>query len=257
MHIPHRLLILDVDHTLLHSYSAEAILDWLPPEDTNRSVEARIKHKALLLEKVPGAWECNDFVVCPRPHISQLEEYIVTQDDLGVAFFSTAAPIYLEMILPRLVPKLYERAMFVWGKDKCTRLNGLKFPIKDMQSVRNEFGLMYEQIWMVDDSPVVTPWYHWLEISPFNISTRIEPAHQDYQLLRLIMRMQLFLSRDRGIYTLRMNELHELKNWENMRTQWLTLNRRKGVTEADFPIPKPSPCDYVPDSWDAVKHLLQ
>jgi len=256
MTAPERLVILDVDHTLLHSYAVETILDWLPPEDTNRSIDVREKYRTTLLDQVKGAWEWNDFVVCPRPHLSRLENFILSEPKLSVAFYSTAAPVYLETVLPRLVPKLYDKALFVWGKDKCVRDKVVKIPVKDMVPVCELVKMGIEQIWMVDDLPTVTPWFNRLDISPFNISHGLEPAHQDYQLLRLIKRMQKLLDRNKGIHSLRVQEIHQQKNWENLRNHWLTLNQRKGLTESDYPIQKPLPYDHVPDTREAVKDLL-
>jgi len=253
---PDRLVILDVDHTLLHSYVVDTILDRLPPEDTNRTLEARAQYKTTLLEQINGAWQWNDFVVCPRPHLTRLEDFILSQSNLSVAFYSTAAPIYLETVLPRLVPKLYGGAKFVWGKDKCLRNKEVKIPVKDMVPVCEQVNVGIEQIWMVDDLPTVTPWFNRLDISPFNIAHGIEPAHQDYQLLRLIKRMQKLLDRNKGIHSLRVLEIHQQKNWENLRSHWLTLNHRKGLTEKDYPIPQPLPCDHVLDTMDAVRDLL-
>jgi len=276
MTAPERLIILDVDHTLLHSYAVETILDWLPPEDTKRTIEERAKYKTTLLEQVHGAWECNDFLVCPRPHLARLESFILSQQNLSVAFYSTAAPIYLETVLPRVVPKLYDKAKFVWGKDKCQlykeikykihpmasllsgggRYREIKIRIKDIATVCGQVGIALDQIFMVDDLPTVTPWFSWLEISPFNIAQGIGPAHQDYQLLRLIKRLQLLLDQPKGTYALRMHEITQIRNWENFRNYSLLLHKRNGLTEENYPIARPLPYDHVPDTLEAVKDLL-
>lgn len=251
-----RLLILDVDHTLLHSWVAEPIYERLPQDDPHRTPETRQLYKNVLLEKVPGAWQWNDLVVCPRPYLAELENFVLSQSRLKVAFYSTAAPIYLETLLPRVVPKLYDKAVFVWGKDKCVRDKIVKIPYKDMVSVCEQVRMGIEQIWMVDDLPTVVPWFSRLDISRFNITDGIEPAHQDFQLLRLIKRLQLLLDRNKGIHSQRILEMHNDKNWENLKNLWLTINKRQNVTESEYPIPRPLPFDHVPDTREAVRDLI-
>lgn len=251
-----RLIILDVDHTLLHAWISEPIYDWLPPDDPHQTPEKRKQYQQRLLEQFPGAYQWNDFVVCPRPYLNKLEEFILTDQRIQFGFYSTGAPIYLEGLLPRVVPKLYDKALFVWGKNKCPRVQEIKMPYKDLNLVSEQFGVSLDHIVMVDDLPTVVPWYNRLDISRFNLMYGMEVPLQDYQLLRLIKRLQIILNHDKSIYSQRMLEMHDDTNWENLKNLWLTINKRKNVTETDYPITRPLPFDHVADTRDGLQELL-
>ena len=250
------LLVLDVDHTLLHAWVSEPVYDWLPADDPNRTPEKRKQYQQLLLEKFPGSYQWNDFVVCPRPHLNKLEEFLLSNPRIQFGFYSTGAPVYLEGLLPRVVPKLYKRALFIWGKDKCPRVKEVKMPYKDLNLVSEAFGISLEQMVMVDDLPTVVPWYSRLHITRFNLTHGIEGAMRDFQLLQLIKRLQIILDHDKGIQSQRIQDLHDEVNWKNLRELWLTINKRDNVTESDYPIPQPKSFDHVPNTLDTVKDLL-
>lgn len=250
------LIILDVDHTLLHAWVTDPVMEWLSPDDPFKTPESRQQYKTTLLEKVHGAWHWNDLVICPRPYISKFESFLLSQPRFEVAFYSTAAPVYLETILPRVVPKLYKQAKFVWGKNKCPRLSEVKMPYKDLNQVAEEFDVDIEHMVMVDDLPTIIPWCNRLDIARFNISQDVEPAQRDVALLRLIKRLEHLLKLDCGIHSQRIQEMHNERDWENLKNLWLTINKRKSVLDSDYPVPRPLPFDYVPDSRDAIQDLL-
>lgn len=172
------LVILDIDHTLLHT--------WTGFSDDQAAVDTTA-FRALLLDSYPGSFSWEGHPVCPRPHLERFSRFLLSTN-LAWGFYSTGETGYVETVLHTLVPELIAKAEFVWGRDHC--IPRMQTLAKDLEVVSETFGYRLDEIVMIDDLPVVEPDHRRLPINSFRISTDIATASNDIELLRMILALQ-------------------------------------------------------------------
>lgn len=175
------MIVLDVDHTLLHTWFSEPDFDRLPAYDTHRTSEQRRAYREQLLQHFPacGIWENN--LVCPRPFLDEFTAFLrASGKEYG--FYSTGELGYLQEILPQVAPELLQGASFVWGRERCTGRIEYR---KDIEALGDEFGYRVDEIVMLDDMQVVEPERCRVPIAPFRVSPSIEVALADNELQRI------------------------------------------------------------------------
>ena len=138
MNLSSKLVILDLDETLIYATSS--------PKDRNWS------------------FEVGNYKVYKRPY---LEEFLDTlKKHFKVAVWSSAGDTYVEQIVCHIFPKEY-KLQFVWGRSKCTPfwdINGIEEAghsnerdhykyCKVLKKVKKIGGASLKEILIVDDTP--------------------------------------------------------------------------------------------------------
>lgn len=175
-----KLVVLDLDNTLLHTWVPTAQQPFIALDDPHRTEIQRKEFAARLLAEYPAASTWNDSIICPRPHLEEFIHSLVDGLDVRIGIYSTAVPIYLTEALKRIPGDIGNHAAFIWGKDKCVKVNGKRR--KDLNKVSVEFDVDLANILMIDDLPVVLPEMNRLPIKPFRVDFDLELAMQDDQL---------------------------------------------------------------------------
>lgn len=127
---PDRLLILDLDETLI--YGAESAL------------------------QRPADFYVGPFHVYRRPHLAAFLETVAQWYELAI--WSSASSDYVSSIARQICPTGHEWR-FVWARDRCTRRMHAElletFYLKDLKKVKR-LGYDMRRILAVDDSPLKT-----------------------------------------------------------------------------------------------------
>lgn len=125
--MPKKLLILDIDETLI--YASETPLPEKP--------DARI----------------SSFSIYRRPHLMEFLEFCARE--FSVAVWTSATADYAKAVIDALFPKAY-RLEFVFDRDRCTRRHdprtGAFFLIKDLKKVKRR-GFSLGDVIMIEDTP--------------------------------------------------------------------------------------------------------
>lgn len=181
-----KLLVLDVDNTLLHTVL-------LPDEDTNK-IEM---YRDLLLQKMPGSIPLKGedrAIVVPRPHLSDFLEFLSSNKSrLDIGIYSTGSDLYLEKVLSAVFPWAIGNAQFIWGLSRCESM-GDKL-VKDLEAVASTKGYSLSNIRMVDDLDIVIPTSQRIPIKPF-VVTDLEIVKEDDELLNVIKQIEFSLLND-------------------------------------------------------------
>lgn len=185
-----KLIVLDIDHTLLHTWMPEALPPFISADDPHRTAEQRQQYASRLLAEYPHVRTWNDAVICPRPHLDWFIQELLNEPTIDVAIYSTAAPIYITECLSRVAPDLLKHAAFVWGKAQCVKRD--KTRVKDLELIAREFGYPIHNIRMVDDLQVVTPEPNRIPIEAFRVDVDLGLALQDTELLRVAVEIKNF-----------------------------------------------------------------
>ena len=158
--LPKKLLIFDLDETLIHGkYSHEPSLSYLPD---------------LILDQ-------GDIHVWERPHARDLIQSL--QSEFDYAVWSSASDDYADALAQHMFGGIPLK--FVWGRSRCTQQRdcsgnnlysfggGDSYWVKDLKKVRNLLGLPLDHILIVDDSPEKAErnYGNWVPIRPFYGST--------------------------------------------------------------------------------------
>ncbi|MEZ5335075.1 MAG: HAD family hydrolase [Methanolobus sp.] len=127
-----KLLILDLDETLIHSE-----MNGLGHQHDFR---------------------CSDYYVYKRPFLEEFLEFIASLFE--VAVWTSASSDYADCIISNIFPENYP-LKFVWSRERCTRMyvhpsetiemNSFTY-VKDMKKVKNK-GYDLRKILVIDDSP--------------------------------------------------------------------------------------------------------
>lgn len=188
-----KLVVLDLDNTLLHTWVPTALPPFIAPDDPHRTEEQRKQFGERLLAEYPGVSTWNDSIICPRPHLEKFIHSLVDELNMRIGIYSTAVPIYLTEALKRLPGDIGNHASFIWGKDKCVKVDGKR--CKNLNKVSTEFDVGLEDILMIDDLPVVLPETGRLPIKPFRVDIDLELAIQDDQLKKICQEIRQFVNR--------------------------------------------------------------
>lgn len=177
-----KLVVLDLDNTLLHTWVPEALPPFIADDDPHRSTEQRQQYAARLLAEFPDVQMWNDAIICPRPHLEEFIHSLIYDAKVMFGIYSTAAPIYITEVLKRLPKDINIYSAFIWGKAGCYKMDGKRY--KDLRKVSKAFDVDLKDILMIDDLPVVLPEINRMPIKPFRVDIDIELARQDDQLKR-------------------------------------------------------------------------
>lgn len=125
--MPRRLVIFDIDETLVH-----ATMNKLPVEH----------------DFVVGRYFIHE-----RPHLRRLLEFASARFDLAV--WSSSSTEYVAAVVERLFSQSHQ-LKFVWSVDRCTqrtdpKTNGYVY-IKDLRKIQGQ-GYALDRVTIVDDSP--------------------------------------------------------------------------------------------------------
>jgi len=175
-----KLVVLDLDNTLLHTWIPTALPPFITVDDPHRTKEQRMLFADRLLAEYPGASTWNDAIICPRPQLDEFIHLLIYDLKVRFAIYSTAVPIYITEALKRLPKDITVHASFIWGKADCYKMNGKRY--KDLRKVSKAFDVDLKNILMIDDLPVVLPEINRLPIKPFSVDIDLEIALQDDQL---------------------------------------------------------------------------
>lgn len=186
-----KLLVLDIDNTLLHTWMPSALPPFIAPDDPHRTEEQRKKFAARLLAEYPGISTWNDAIICPRPHLEEFFHSLIYDETIRFGIYSTAAPIYITEVLKRLPKDINIYSAFIWGKADCYKMDGKRY--KDLRKVSKTYDVDLKNILMIDDLPVVLPEINRLAIKPFRVDINLELAMQDDQLKKIYQEIQKFV----------------------------------------------------------------
>jgi hypothetical protein len=168
----------------------------LPPfiaaDDPHRTEEQRKVFAARLLSEYPNTSIWNDSIICPRPHLQEFFRSLIYDEKVRFGIYSTAVPIYITEVLKRLPQDIAMHATFIWGKDKCVKVDGKR--CKDLRKVSTVFDVDLDNIIMIDDLPVVLPEINRLPIKPFRVDINLELAMKDDQLNKIYQEIQKFVN---------------------------------------------------------------
>jgi hypothetical protein len=175
-----KLLVLDIDNTLLHTWMPSALPPFIAPDDPHRTEEQRKQFANRLLADYPGVSTWNDAIICPRPHLEEFIHSLIYESKVRFGIYSTAAPIYITEVLKRLPKDINIYSAFIWGKAECIKVVDKR--CKDLRKVSKTYDVDLKNILMIDDLPVVLPEINRLPIKPFRVDIDHEIALQDDQL---------------------------------------------------------------------------
>jgi len=188
-----KLVVLDIDHTLLHSWVPTSLPPFIALDDPHRTEEQRQQFAERLLTQFPGAKVWNDSIICPRPYLHEFIQELIGHPAIDIAVYSGAAPVYLTESLSRVSPALLNHAKFVWGKAQCIKQD--KRRVKDLSLVEQKYNYSLENILMLDDLPIVLPESNRLAIQPFRVDINLEVAIKDDQLKSVYQDLLSFVER--------------------------------------------------------------
>lgn len=238
-----KLIVLDVDHTLLHTWHySELAITMMNLDGTDSPYEEGfddITYSKKLLKCFSNAFEWEENTVCPRPHLPEFSEQLLKLDT-DIAIFSTGTRYYLEAVLPEVIPDLWKNTKFVWDRLFLSQQGSRK--LKNMAKIQSELSYSIENIIMLDDSDIVTPWHNHLTITPFDVSPgKLDSALQDNALLRA-NRQITALQNIECMYALRKEENRQKKIWSANRLDWRwkeSMKRAEHVELSEYPVPPP------------------
>jgi len=187
-----KIVVLDIDNTLLHTWVPTALPPFIALDDPHRTEEQRTQFAARLLSEYPGVSTWNDAIICPRPHLEEFIHSLVYREKIRFGIYSTAAPIYITEVLKRLSKDINIYSAFIWGKADCYKMDGKRY--KDLRKVSKVFDVDLKNILMIDDLPVVLPEINRMPIKPFRVDIDLELAMQDDQLKKIYQEIHKFVN---------------------------------------------------------------
>lgn len=246
-----KLVILDVDNTLMHSYQH------LPLRFMKSNIKVDDRNKKEIKETQenhPQVIVTSEYsFVTARPYLSYFIEQLINNPVIDIAVFSAARMFYLEETINLLEPRLFENALFVWSYESGNISSG-DYPRKQLESVKNIYGYQYQNMYMIDDMPYVQPQYCHIDIPEFYFySMASSRSMEDKELIRMLIRLEVLLSIE-CLETERKRYKKICSEYDKNYNQWMNEN---GVSIFNddyhekmkfFPIIKPKAIDEISDN---------
>lgn len=179
-----KLLILDVDNTLLHTVLFSSL-------DANTAAE----YRRVLLKEFEGACPFKDeerAVIVPRPQLDKFTQFISdAKHKLDIGIYSTGTAQYLSTVLTAVFPYSIGNAKFIWDISYCASSGGAL--IKSLDRVADELDYPLDRIRMIDDQNIVRPTNMRIAVAPFIVDD-FDRAKKDIELHRVINDLEKFIA---------------------------------------------------------------
>jgi NLI interacting factor-like phosphatase len=248
--VPHnrRLVILDLDDTLIHLYN--------PAKEKEIAFFAKLNGVELLPLEPPEGLEYQGCIFCQRPglesFIRQLQDW-----DLDLAIYSTATLPYIHAMLD-LASIDADRFVKIWHREHCVRERGQAL-FKTIEWALVE-GYQRGHILVVDDAPNYRSLFpHEEEVASQHFNTLTVTSYQgqpDKTLCNTLKRIKIL--KDLDIVVQRQKEEDAWQRWgENAKSYETGINKGLRVFIHDevnglkpnpnykrYPVPAPKPIDH-------------
>ena len=189
MTVHRKLLVIDIDNTILHTV--------LLGSDKRQDIEIFRNELLNCFDDATLFKGENRAVIVPRPNLPAFTEYLQSvSGELDIGIYSTARSDYLERVLSAAFPWAIGRAKFIWDRSYCESSDGIL--TKNLEIVSTSFGYELENIRMLDDQDIIHPKHQRIHIEEF-IAHDIESAKLDSALLKTIDDINSWINHIEGL----------------------------------------------------------
>lgn len=179
-----KLLVLDIDHTLIHTVLFDGV-----------NGDELVIYQKLLKKEFPNARRFPDepkAVIVPRPHLAEFTNFLDrNKSNFGIGIYSTGTAKYLSTALTAVFPWAIGNARFIWDVSYCKETNGVL--LKDLAQITSSLSYPLEHIRILDDSDVVVQKGQRIVVEPF-LATELKKARSDDELLRIMPKIERWAS---------------------------------------------------------------